>query len=754
MNILDIAIAKKLAGGGGGSGTDNYNDLSNLPKINDTTLSGNKTSANLGLQSEINSDSKLASDLVDDTNQDNKFVTSTEKNTWNAKQNAIDADHKINADYVDDSTSTNKFVTATDKEAWNAKQNAIDNSHKLSSDLVDDANHTNKFVTSTEKNTWNAKQNAIDSDHKLSSSLVSFTTAEAAALASGIDSSKVDQISTNQTNILYGLDNGVKNILPITLDIIKDANWSATWDGNKTTINGITFTVNPDGTILADGTLLSESAVLRLFWNKPLDYVGVGNVLSGCPSGGGSSSAYQVLINRMDTFENIANDMGNGATIAQPSTSGYIYSYINITSSVTNKLFKPMVCTANVWAQSHKYVPYSLNNSSLTSLAIYNNANGVKNLFNIFDATENNSSSSTITRTIHADGHVTVSNNGQNSSTVVLAYSMYIKAGTYAFNGCPTGGSDDSYFLDIRTENGSFIPGVTVDYGSGGTAIIPTTGKYQFFIRIAANASFSNKDFYLMLCDPAVFNADSSYQPYAKSNSELTSLEAEDRAALAEVVDSGKKQLLQFYDDSTELLTATVQSDGYTVRITGGGETGNTVSYAETVIEVTGEYALKVEMSSTGTCYLQDVTTTTTVDTFAYSDVRFFTLTAGHRYRIHTYRAGANYDATVSVLLCSKAAYEISNKLLPYFADRAPALKTMTVKSGSLDDVAVNTYAFYHADVTGKPETGKYAFVRTDVLDSNTAIQHLTYASDPFGKSYVRVKSGGTWRSWLQTTNA
>ena len=202
MDLLDIAIVKQLTGGGGGSGTDNYNDLSNLPKINDTTLSGNKTSANLGLQSEINSDSKLASDLVDDTNQDNKFVTSSEKSTWNGKQNAIDADRKINADYVDDSTSTNKFVTATDKETWNAKQNAIDSSHKLSSDLVDDTNHTNKFVTSTEKQTWNGKQNAIDSDHKLSSSLVSFTTAEAAALASGIDSTKVGQISTNQTNIL------------------------------------------------------------------------------------------------------------------------------------------------------------------------------------------------------------------------------------------------------------------------------------------------------------------------------------------------------------------------------------------------------------------------------------------------------------------------------------------------------------------------------------------------------------------------
>lgn len=235
MNILDIAIAKKLAGGGGGSGTDNYNDLSNLPKINDTTLSGNKSSSALGLQSEINSDSKLASDLVDDTNQDNKFVTSTEKNTWNAKQNAIDADHKINADYVDDSTSANKFVT------------------------------------STEKNTWNAKQNAIDSDHKLSSSLVGFTTAEAAALASGIDSSKVDQISTNQTNILYVLNkSGSKNVLVPKYD--------------KYTNNEVSYTVNADGTITV--VIASTTAANReLPITDAISNVYDGMIISGSPSG-------------------------------------------------------------------------------------------------------------------------------------------------------------------------------------------------------------------------------------------------------------------------------------------------------------------------------------------------------------------------------------------------------------------------------------------------------------------------------------
>lgn len=37
------------AGGGGGGGTTNYNLLSNRPKVNDITLEGNKTGADLGL---------------------------------------------------------------------------------------------------------------------------------------------------------------------------------------------------------------------------------------------------------------------------------------------------------------------------------------------------------------------------------------------------------------------------------------------------------------------------------------------------------------------------------------------------------------------------------------------------------------------------------------------------------------------------------------------------------------------------------
>lgn len=42
-----------------------------------------------GLQSEITSSNKLSADLVDDTSTTNKFVTASDKSTWNGKQDAI-----------------------------------------------------------------------------------------------------------------------------------------------------------------------------------------------------------------------------------------------------------------------------------------------------------------------------------------------------------------------------------------------------------------------------------------------------------------------------------------------------------------------------------------------------------------------------------------------------------------------------------------------------------------------------------------
>ena len=51
MDLHDIALAAALAkgSGGGGGGTTDYTDLTNKPSINSVTLSGNKTTADLGI---------------------------------------------------------------------------------------------------------------------------------------------------------------------------------------------------------------------------------------------------------------------------------------------------------------------------------------------------------------------------------------------------------------------------------------------------------------------------------------------------------------------------------------------------------------------------------------------------------------------------------------------------------------------------------------------------------------------------------
>ena len=59
-----------------------------------------------GLQAEINNNNKLSSDLVDDTDHTNLFVTASEKSTWNGKSN-------FSGSYDDLSNKPNLSVYAT-----------------------------------------------------------------------------------------------------------------------------------------------------------------------------------------------------------------------------------------------------------------------------------------------------------------------------------------------------------------------------------------------------------------------------------------------------------------------------------------------------------------------------------------------------------------------------------------------------------------------------------------------------------------
>lgn len=80
-------------------------------------------------------------------------------------------------------------------------QTELSESNKLNPAYIN-YDSTHRAVSDTEKSAWNGKQSAL-------------TTAQLDAVNSGIDSTKVDQIETNKNNILYNLETGVKNCLPV-----------------------------------------------------------------------------------------------------------------------------------------------------------------------------------------------------------------------------------------------------------------------------------------------------------------------------------------------------------------------------------------------------------------------------------------------------------------------------------------------------------------------------------------------------------
>lgn len=119
---------------------------------------------------------------------------------------------------------------------------------------------------------------------------------------------------------------------------------------SKTT-NGITFTVNDDGTVLVDGTATAKATFTLYAENAPMVAGCESNklVLSGCPSGGSSSTYY--------LFADWVGVRDSGAGVVLPTSTYRTYSFTLVVESGTtmnNLLFKPQVEVE----QKSAYEPY------------------------------------------------------------------------------------------------------------------------------------------------------------------------------------------------------------------------------------------------------------------------------------------------------------------------------------------------------------------------------------------------------------
>ena len=336
-----------------------------------------------------------------------------------------------------------------------------------------------------------------------------------------------------------------------------------------------------------------------------------------------------------------------------------------------------MVCSKAEWDISQVYVPHCKTNAELTSdisaLSTENTSQqseidyavnaGAKNLLNVLLA-ENYRSGQEGSFPINT-GNVkfsesggVITTSGTASVTLTLRAPVYLPVGKYYISGCPATGSDTTYRIDLREQGTNVIISSYRDYGTGFEVEITTARTVDWCIRIQAGFDATGLTFSPMIRPAEI--TDPTFQPYAKTNRELTVLTDEDRTALAELVDGGAKNLCN--TDQSDIVKATywhvpirsIPAGDYVVSF---GSLSSTDTDATTCNVRLGRASGSLYDSNQcerGSNVHVDVHIEDTADYLRiyYSDT-------------NTHSTGDSITAS-NVMLCSKAAWQISKTYQPY----------------------------------------------------------------------------------------
>lgn len=385
-------------GGGGGTGTDNYNELSNKPSINSVTLSGNKTAANLGLQAEITGDVTISSDNVDDTGATNLFVTSSEKSTWNGKQDALIIDSEPTESSTNPVQSGGVYTALSGKQAalaFDGTYSATTNKVATESTVTGAISALDKSSVGLDNVTNNAQVKAV-SGAVTSGDIVTFGADGATVQDSGkaietsltdsndkVPTSKAvrDNVAANATmSSGYAADSSEASITSSTSinDAIEQLDYRTTSNKNNIlslTANGggknklkITAASSAEMTINDDKSVsITVNASTQKQYNLtgwiPNNYVGM--KISGMTVNSNVSTGYFISVQYSNNGTSWANET-DIATIGSATILDYPYINVGIVvrggNDLDNVLFKPMISD-----NGEPYQPYALSNAELTA---------------------------------------------------------------------------------------------------------------------------------------------------------------------------------------------------------------------------------------------------------------------------------------------------------------------------------------------------------------------------------------------------
>lgn len=421
-------------------------------------------------------------------------------------------------------------------------QSELSASNKLDPAYIDyDASH--RAVSDTEKGTWNAKQNAISDletirsgasagatavqPSALATALAgkqdSLSTEQLAAANSGINSTKVAQIETNKSNILYALETGVKNLIVMT---------EASFSGYGLTINRTPQGLTISGTATESFELsLSDPNYIYSQKSEPTYTKLPTNVkLTGAPDNVQKNRIIVALYNG-STWAYSFSSLSAMPQDLSAYTYDNWYAYIPIVSGTSySGTWYPMLQDASI--SDDTFVPGALPNYDLTRLEAEDRASlaevvdsGAKNKLQYdlaslkaknTDGTWNNNAYTVggITYTLNSDMSISISGTRSSEGAAIFNLADY----TAVSGDLLSQGTTGTYNVFLYARGGS-----SSCNGDGYTSIASTDigVNRTYALAVTAAGLAVNQRYYPMICTKAAFGVSPKFVPYRLPNNNL-----------------------------------------------------------------------------------------------------------------------------------------------------------------------------------------------------------------------------------------
>ena len=647
-------------------GATDYDDLSDKPKLNNVTVQGNKTSTDFGLQDKIDNSHKLNADLIDDSESINKFATAAEKTAWNAKQDAISDLSTIRSGAAAGATAIQQSdVSSTYSASGTAPVNGTAVNTAIETLDVSSVGGSGKYISAIKEVDGKifATPETMDTTPTANSTVP--------VTSGGVAASQAAQ----QSEINYAVNAGAKNFCPKETE----------------TSTGSGFTSDVPVNIPAGTYILSFTGTLA--------YTASLSLYKALPHSGNSLASISLSAQ--------TGEQSIEFTISE--TAKYIAFYHNGSgNSLTNIMIRPAAIT------DQTFVPYAKTNRELTvenssqqSEINYAVNTGAKNLFQ-----NKKNAGAIVVKNGATWSFDQTSMEAVVSGTVGSTWSdLYLLESNFDL-------SDKEYKIVIETDSSNLFMYIPDNTLSGGN--IPANGQYYAGVYkykgvmttttrfTAKSATYSGNSIRCMVCPASI--TDSTFVPYAKTNRELTVAEADDRSALAEVIDGGAAGTKNLLDCSLQSIKAVTQNSVYGfswngnvctstrgVSFTINADNSITVA-ANTQYEVwfkltdfmysAGSYVISgcPTNGSTGSYYIES-------DALNYKDLGngvSFTINSTTTDSIYiVVKPGQTFEKTFYPMLCSKVLYDADPSYVPY----APALTNITLTPAAIkavDDGAKN----------------------------------------------------------------